>query len=257
MYDKIESDQCHPPGTFREVVAHPGGGDRTIEKAIVMEHRFAFFFWMKWRNRLRDESQLQQPAPTLITIDWHRDLAPPTDELKEQLLELDQSNFAEISRFVWARFDQTNDGHIHCATWLNLVGDVILLKNTGQYREDMVTDHRENEHTVYEFRELDHFQDFVLGRSDKNIFFDIDLDYFIHGKGNRFYSDDFRRYTDDEIIQVINPQNRLLKHILPNIDGLTIALEPGYCGGISNSCKIMDVVNSQLFDEQNNWRHSM
>lgn len=255
MYDNKEPGKCDPPGTFRELISHPGGGDRTIEKAIIMEHRFAFFFWMKWRNLLLDKNLLGQSSPTLITIDWHRDLAPPSNEMKKQLLELDQSNLSDISNFVWAKFDQTNDGHIHCATWLNLIGDVILYKNTGQYQEETVTDHRGDKHSVYEFHEFDRFQDFVLGRSDKNIFFDIDLDYFIHGKGNRFYSDDFRRYTDDEIKKLINPREQVFRHILPNIDGLTIALEPGYCGGISNACKIMDVVNSQFFDEKNEWRH--
>lgn len=255
MYENVEPCKCDPPGTFREVISHPGGSDRTIEKAVIMEHRFAFFFWMKWCNRLRDDNLLEQPAPTLITIDWHRDLAPPTDTHKEQLQQLDQENLSDVSNYVWAQFDQTNDGHILCAAWLNLVGDIILLKNTGGKMEDTFVDMNGKEHTIFEFRGYDQFDNFLLERDDQNIFFDIDLDYFIHGKGNRYYSDDFSRYSDDEIREIIHPENPVFKHILPKIDGVTIALEPGYCGGISNSCKIMDVVHSQLFDEQNDWRH--
>lgn len=255
MYENVEPLQCDPPGTYREVIPHPGGYDQNIEKAVIMEHRFAFFFWMKWRNTLREEKRLRQPAPTLVTIDWHRDLAPPGEDQKEQLLELDQSNLSDISNYVWARFDQTNDAHILCATWLNLVGDVILLKNSASQMQHTVTDHRGNQHNIYEFRAFDQFQDFMLDREDKNIFFDIDLDYFIHGKGSEFYSEDFSRYSDEEIKQIINPRHPVFNHILPKIDGLTLAQEPGYCGGIRNSCHIMEVLHSQLFDDQKQWKH--
>lgn len=255
MYDNVEPHKCDPPGTFREMVSHPAGNDHTIEKAIIMEHRFAFFFWMKWRNELQDSGLLDQGMPTLITIDWHRDLAPPPDEQKEKLENLDQNNLSDISNYVWAQFDQTNDGHILCAAWLNLIGDIILLKNSADEMQDTFIDKDGNEHTIFEFREYSRFKEFLLQRNDQNIFFDIDLDYFIHGKGQRFYSEEFSRYTDDEIKDVIDPHNSLFKHILPTIDGMTVALEPGYCGGISNSCKIMDIVNSQLFDDHNEWKH--
>lgn len=254
MYDNVEPHQCNPPGTFREVVEHPGSIDRTIEKVIIMEHRFAFFFWMKWRNNLQEEGILQQP-PTLITIDWHRDLAPPTDGQKAKLEKLDQANLSDVSNFVWAQFDQTNDGHILCAAWLDLIGDIILLKNSASEMEDTFTDMNGKEHRIFEFRAYDRFEDFLLQRDDEHIFFDVDLDYFIHGKGKRYYSEDFHRYTDKEIKNVMDSENPVFQHILPNIEGMTFALEPGYCGGISNSCQIMDVVNSQFFDEKNEWRH--
>lgn len=255
MYDNIEPYHCNPPGTHCEPITHPAGSDRTIDKAVIMEHRFAFVFWVKWCRRLREEIWLQQSAPTLLTIDWHRDLAPPGDNLKKELGNLDQSNLSDVSNFVWARFDQTNDGHILCAAWLNLIGDIILLKNTGRQQQDNFKDKDGETHTIFEFQEYDQFEDFMMQRDDQNIFFDIDLDYFIHGKGNRYYSDDFSRYSDDEIKQIINPENPAFKHMLPNIDGITIAQEPGYCGGIRNSCHIMEVIHSQLFDEQDNWKH--
>lgn len=255
MNDNVEPFSCSPPGTFYEPVPHPRGSDRMIEKAIIMEHRFAFVFWMKWCQRLREEAWLKQSAPTLITIDWHRDLAPPDNDLKEQLIDLDLSNLSDVSNFVWARFDQTNDGHILCAAWLNLIGDIILLKNTGGQQQDIFTDVNDEKHTIFEFREFEQFEEFLRQRDNQNIFFDIDLDYFIHGKGNRYYSDDFSRYSDEEIKQVIDPDTPVFQHILPNIDGMTIAQEPGYCGGIRNSCHIMEVIHSQLFNEQNNWKH--
>lgn len=255
MHDNVEPYNCNPPGTFRNVMPHPSGDGRTIEKAVIMEHRFAFVFWMKWRNLLQNDGQLQQPAPTLITIDWHRDLAPPPDEQKSRLKELDQENLSDISNYVWAQFDQTNDGHILCAAWLSLIGDIILLKNTAGQMQDTFIDMNDKEHTIFEFREYDQFEKFLLQRDDQNIFFDIDLDYFIHGKGSSTYSENFSRYSDKEIEHIINPESKAFKHILPNIDGMTVALEPSYCGGIFNSCKIMETVHSQLFDEENNWKH--
>lgn len=255
MYDNKEPLKCDPPGTFREVIVHPGGHDRVIEKAVIMEHRFAFFFWMKWKRALKKRNWLEQPAPTLITIDWHRDLAPPPDDQKKRLKKLRYANLSDISNYVWAQFDQTNDGHIFCAAWLNLIGDIILLKNSAGEMQDSFTDSGGNNHTIYEFREYNRFEDFVCNRNDQNIFLDIDLDYFIHGKGNVFYPGTFEPYSEEEIKSVVDYDHPVFKHMLPNIDGLTLAQEPSYCGGIANSCYIMKIVNEQLFDEQNDWRH--
>lgn len=254
MYENIEPNSCNPPGTHLEEISHAGDPNRSIEKAIIMEHRFAFFFWMKWRNRLQNNGLLQQSAPTLVTIDWHRDLAPVPDDQKESLAKLDQSNLSDVSNYVWAQFDQTNDGHILCAAWLNLIGDIVLLQNTTDYQKSSFKDIYGNDHHIFEFRDFDQFQELMLDRNDLNIFFDIDLDYFIHGKGKQQYSDEFHRYSDDEIMQVVDISKPVFQQILPNIDGVTIALEPGYCGGIVNSCQIMDAFHSQLFTEQNEWK---
>lgn len=255
MYDNIDPRSCNPPGTFLRTVPHPGGDDRSIEKAVIMEHRFAFFFWMKWRNQLHNNEWLQQTAPTLVTIDWHRDLAPVPDDQKEKLQQIEQQNLSDVANYVWAQFEQTNDGHILCAAWLNLIGDIVLLQNTTQYQESTFTDMNGNEHQIYEIQDYGQFTDLMQQRKDQNVFFDIDLDYFIHGKGSSQYSENFQRYTDDEIKAVIDHRNPVFRQILPQIDGITIAQEPGYCGGIINSCHIMNVVHGQLFDEQGRWRH--
>lgn len=254
MYENIEPNSCNPPGTHLEEISHGGDPSRSIEKAIIMEHRFAFFFWMKWRNQLSEKNLLQQSAPTLVTIDWHRDLAPVPEDQKQRLEHLKQGNLSDVSNYVWAQLDQTNDGHIFCAAWLNLIGDIILLQNTTEYQESTFVDKDGNEHGVYEFRNFDRFQDFMTTRDDTNIFFDVDLDYFIHGKGKRYYSDDFKRYSDKEIKNIIDRAHPVFEYMIPRTDGITLALEPGYCGGIVNACQIMDVFHSQLFTEQNEWR---
>jgi hypothetical protein len=209
---------------------------------------------MKWHNQLVDNGDLEKP-PTLLTIDWHRDLAPPSEDQKKRLQELNQSNLSDIANYVWARFEQTNDGHILSAAWLNLIGDIILLKNSAETMQDTFIDKNGNEHTIYEFRHYDEFEKVMLQREDEHLFFDIDLDYFIHGKGSRHYSEDFERYSDEEIRTVLNPQKPAFQHVLPNVEGLTIAQEPGYCGGIVNSCHIMNVFHEQLFDKHDTWKH--
>ncbi|WP_372633410.1 hypothetical protein [Fodinibius sp.] len=255
MYRNSEPSKCDPPGTFREVVAHPGGYNRVIEKAIMMEHRFAFVFWMKWKRALQQRSWLRQPAPTLVTIDWHRDLAPPEDHHKRQLEKLDPSNLSDTANYVWAQFAHTNDGHILSAAWLNLIGDIVLLKNAAGPLRDTFTDREDNSHQIFEFRTYKRFEEFLTGRDDHNIFLDIDLDYFIHGKGNVFYPGTFKPYSETEIKAVIDHQSPVFDYLLPRTDGLTIAQEPSYCGGIANSCSILKVVNNQLFDDHNNWKH--
>jgi len=256
MYDNVNPKECNPPGTHCETVAHPGGGEATIEKAVIMEHRFAFFFWMKWYHRLRKQDQLNQP-PTLLTIDWHRDLAPPNESQKEELRRLNPDNLSDVANFVWAQFDQTNDGHVLSAAWLNLIGDIILLKHSASEMQETFTDHQGNEHEIFEFREYEPLRDFLQKRDDQRLFLDIDLDYFIHGKGTREgpQSDDFQTYSKSEIKRIIDPSNALFKYLLPRLDGLTIAQEPAFCGGIYNSSRIMEVVDHQLFDEHNRWRH--
>lgn len=255
MHTNIDAQNCSPPGTFCRNIPHPGDNSRDIEKAVIMEHRFAFFYWMKWKNMLEERNLLGDRSPMLFTVDWHRDLAPINNDKKERLQHLDQQNLSDAINFVWARLDQTNDGHILSAAWLNLIGDIVLLQNTTGQQHQTFTDKYGGEHHVYEFNDLQRLQEFMLSRDDQHIFFDVDLDYFIHGKGRRYYSKDFSRYSDDEIRAVINTELPLFQHILPKIEGITLAQEPGYCGGIVNSAQIMNVLHQQLFDEDSHWLH--
>lgn len=69
------SEYIRPLGTYYDIISHPVDRRRAIEVAIVQDHRFAFFYWLKWRNK-----QAEQPdPPTLISLDWHQDLAQPCD----------------------------------------------------------------------------------------------------------------------------------------------------------------------------------
>jgi hypothetical protein len=71
-----------PPGCQYQIISHPSGADRAFEVAVFQEHRFAFFYWLKWRFELGPDA----PPPLLVSLDWHEDLAVPCgrecDELK-------------------------------------------------------------------------------------------------------------------------------------------------------------------------------
>lgn len=243
------------PGAYREVLSHPNGKNDSIEMAIIMEHRFAFFYWMKWKRSVEKNKPLFKPAPTLVTIDWHQDLAWPSDSEKEELEQLDQENLSDVSNFVWAGLNQNNDGHILAGAYLNIIGDVVVLKHQGVENSNTYLDIFNNPHSISEFKDLNNFSKYILGINDKTIFFDIDLDYFFHGEGNHNELDSFDRYTDSEIQEIIDPNSPLFQFLFPKIQGLTIALEPHFCGGILNSCSIMKVIYNQLFDSRGKWKH--
>lgn len=239
-----------PPGTHVETVTHPSGEhDRDIELAVFKDHRLSFFFWLKWTRALRAS------PPLLVTIDWHRDLAPPNDKECKRLEELNQTDLTAVARFASEDLDPHNDGHVLSAAWLNLIGDVILLKNYGLDQKETYCDRAGNEHKILEFKNL---QDLYLelgGREKKRIYLDIDLDYFIRNKVSPYQRAGVELYSDDEIQDLVNPNGELFKILLPSLAGITIATEPRYCGGIRNSNHILKVVMDQLFDEGLNWKH--
>jgi hypothetical protein len=75
-----------PPGCMREILLHPYYTNTCIELSLFQEHRFAFYYWLKWSN------EIAPVIPSLITYDWHQDLAPPYEDELPELKELDTAN---------------------------------------------------------------------------------------------------------------------------------------------------------------------
>ena len=101
-----------PTGTLVDTLLHPYYGESgSIELALFNEHRYAFFFWNKWTQKILKESK-KGNRPSLVTIDWHQDLMLPNETEKKWLDQLDISNNRDVSlyadrrnRFVcWDRY---------------------------------------------------------------------------------------------------------------------------------------------------------
>lgn len=253
MHEHPDVVNLMPPGTYLETIAHPGDRSRNIELAIFKEHRFAFYFWNRWSVELTDKSH----APTLVTIDWHRDLAPPSPDEKRALDKLNLSGQDEVSRFIWSGLDTHNDSHLLSAAYLNIIGDIILLKNYGEPAENKYEDRFGNKHCVYEYKSYENFEEAVLTQKSGSYYLDIDLDFFVKGKVYSHQLEEVTIYSDEEIADVIDNKSALFKHLYAGLEGITIATEPRYCGGILKSHHILEKVLGKLFTDELKWKHSL
>lgn len=251
MHEHPDVVNLMPPGTYLEVLEHPSGdSSESVEMAIFKEHRFAFYFWNRWTNKLTGQS-----APTLITVDWHRDLAPPSGNEKRALEHLDLSNEDKVSEFIWSELNTHNDSHLLSAGYLNIIGDIILLKNYGDPSEDEYRDSFGNRHCIREFKRYKNFENAVIADKSKQVYLDLDLDFFIKGKVYSHQTEEVTPYSRDEIAGIINPESLLFKHLFRKLEGITIATEPRYCGGILKSHSILEGVLQQLLTDEMKWKH--
>jgi hypothetical protein len=121
-----------PPGCTNAFIDHSSSRNESIEIGVVLQHRFAFHYWLKWHA----ERKLTAPPPNLLTIDWHDDVGADCDFTPEILASLNPKDENELSFFCWAGLRSLNDGQIAPAQFLNAVGDVyIILKQYGHRRE--------------------------------------------------------------------------------------------------------------------------
>ena len=251
-----DPDNYEPPGAFVDSLAHPFDEDnKYVEKAVIKEHRFAFFYWMKWYKKLKDEGTIDKP-PLLVSIDWHTDLTTSESE-KKDLDGVEDYNQADMALFCWGKMNANNDGQIWAAAYMNIISDIVLLKRQhsidGLDGEPFV-DKEGNAHNIFEFNDVQEFEKFLINREDTNVFFDIDLDYFITSEGNFTDRDSWTMMKKKRIKKLINTNRSFVKWILKRLEGFTIATEPDYCGGILKSCKILTIIEEQLFTIDGKWR---
>lgn len=251
MHEHPDVINLMPPGTYLETLEHPSGDSRSMELAIFKEHRFAFYFWNRWKNN----SKPDLPPPVLITIDWHRDLAPPSDAEKDALGQLELTQEDKVSEFIWSALNTHNDSHLLSAAFLNIIGDILLLKNYGDESQSVYKDHEGNHHRIQEFRNLDNLEKAVSERQNKRYILDLDLDFFVKGKVYSHQLEEVEPYTLEEIAGVINPHATLFQELFQELEGITIASEPRYCGGILKSNRILEHVMQQLFSDDLKWKH--
>jgi hypothetical protein len=238
-----------PPGCEVDYAPLPTGDNGCCTVGIVHEHRFAFFFWGLYA------SDRKGPLPALITIDAHNDVGVPGEVIPDDLDTLHIDNRTELGLFVWTRLRSLNDGHILPALYLNFFSDVYVLMNNGEGyheircsgKEQQQRDREGHLHRVRFYRYANQLLNDLP--QDGPIFLDIDLDFFAKENpeaGSLLGSELLK--SDDEIRAVLSIEGSLMRSLLDRIVGLTIALEPKYCGGLCNSLHVLDILNGEFFN---------
>ena len=217
---------------------------KEVEMGVFNEHRFAFYFWAKWKKEKKNKK-----TPDLVTFDWHQDLVPVKD--KEPLKKLDLKNLFEVSFFAWVKLSTTNDNHIISAAYLDLIGDVyVVCKSISEWKDDEVkeiVDFKGKKHFMRKYKNYQALIDYVQTQTIEHIYFDIDLDYFTIKNNSGNTKRCFTYMKDKEIKEIFNLESPLTQWIFERMDGLTIALEPGYTGGIDKAMKYYNILDKLWF----------
>jgi hypothetical protein len=241
----MDTDEyIRPPGTYDDIIAHPTDANQAIEIAVVQDHRFAFFYWLKWWKSLAAHSQ----PPTLVSLDWHRDLYPPCADECQWLRALDTSDFKSVAFFCWDKLHCLNDGHVLAAAYLNIIGDIhVAQKEDGPPVEEH-TDVNGNVHTVHCYDSIEALTQGLAAQEHSWVFFDIDLDYFTESRDPCGGGENLELVSPAEIKAILCPNGPLMSWIFPRIRGMTIATEPEFCGGLINSNNLLAVLSDALFE---------
>lgn len=262
-----------PPGSLSQLLSHPYYGNRkSIELSIFNDHRYAFFFWNKWTQKLINKDGKNFP-PTLVTLDWHQDLVYPNIEEKKRLEELNLSSNKNVALYSWANLSSLNDTHILSAAYLNIIGDVYVHCRQGKFEDDWkdeyITDKYGNIHTIKKFKKYQDLEQCLLVSEENNIYFDIDLDFFTLNNplqiGER--ANNYTYLSKKTINEMLIYDNPLIQWIFQRIQGITIATEPEHTGGLLQSNKLLNIINNIWFnpslftsypgewDRETQWKH--
>lgn len=254
-YESLNPAVFSPPGSFLEHLRHPTGDlHLSIEKAIFKEHRFAFYYWNKWRKKLSQNTNIKSP-PTLISIDWHTDLSAPDNDEKKELDQLNLLDDNEVALFCWLRLFCNNDRHIKSALYLNLLRDVLILQRQSDNCSRSYTDKFNNKHKIEIFSDPQQLYSFIIDNYFEYVFLDIDLDYCVLNSGEIAKASEAKTISDEEIKQIFDMENGPLAPLVNLIEGITVATEPDHCWGILNSIHFLEVIEKTFFDNNNKWKH--
>jgi hypothetical protein len=233
-----------PPGCAIVFAPRPGGSEGICTVGIVHEHRFAFCFWADYARKN------EQTPPLLLTLDSHNDVGGPCDvPSTTELNSLPLSDSTVVSLYAWLQLRALNDGHIYPALHLRFFADVYvyLPKLSNLHRKRRQHEDRFGEpHGVFCFSNEHALLEALPDYGD--IYLDIDLDFF--ARGNNDPGRDPRSaipWPLQNIRRFFRSKTGLIQKVLPRVVGMTIALEPRYCGGFVNSLRILDAVNQELF----------
>jgi hypothetical protein len=201
--------------------------------------------------------------PCLVSLDWHQDLCFPCETEKEWLDDLDLSSDGDVAIFSWAKLAGNNDGHILCAAYLNIIGDIYVHCRqepfADSWKDEELIDKFGNVHTIKKFKTYKDLQDALLNSSETSVFFDIDLDFFSVNNGLSDGSFEFTYLQEGEIRKMLDKDNPVIHWVFERLKGITIATEPEHCGGLLRSNKFLDLISDiyfspELFSPKCNWK---
>lgn len=223
--------------------------------------------------------------PNLIYFDAHDDAAPCEDKSillnKIGVKDLSEATPKQFSAFVDYEQDIDDGGWLSTAMELDLVGNVV---NIGNRYNDNITDfngkYKSEDGIVHNIFELSGNLEHELGirgklgdafkvdeyRDLRNFFgiansyddtyslslkhdyvLDFDLDYFTISS-----SDDGTHGWTERIFNKKYPlgskQDRFLRHLIEKSSVITICREPGCCGSIGDSNRILNILDRHYFE---------
>jgi hypothetical protein len=243
--------------------------NRAIETAVIHHHRLAFYYWVRWTTKDWTISlPKDELAPDLVTVDWHDDVGCEADCVFDELrllvdrLEVDnvhdsacledaarrrQTSENSVAGYSFLGLRSLNDGHIYPAQYLNALGNVYVLYKQGRKQIEQMTDQFGQQHETHYFTKLG---DLVkkLDKSPRPTYFDLDVDYFFKESRGKIQGAEVM-VPEEEIRSLLDLQDGLPAHILSRpLRGMTIALEPTYCGGLQGCFRAMSVICETLFE---------
>ncbi len=241
-----------PPGCNIQILDHPHYPHIGLELSLFNDHRYAFYFWNRWTQKYGFEQDRITYAPSLVTLDWHQDLKPPTTNQKKLLRNLDLTNKAGVALYSWANLGEDNDTHIMAAAYLNIIGDVYVHCRQGsnnEWKDEHIKDRYGNIHTIKKFKKFIDLESYLLNSGEQGVYFDIDLDFFTISNPLSWgqAGSSFTYLPDRKIREMLNPDRPLISWVLQRLWGFTIALEPEFTGGLLKSHKYLNILDQLYF----------
>lgn len=246
----------HPPGCKCGILNHPSGMDDAVEVALFQDHRFAFFYWLRWTKKLGRERN----PPALISLDWHEDTCAPEEDECNELAALKQEDPREVALFCWERLNPLNDSHILAAAYINLIGDIYIVRKQNSSADDVFEDEQKRQHHIRYFDTIEGLMAKLRQEQVERVFFDIDLDYFTESSDANGGGCNVMLVADEIIRSILEPDSEFLVWVFERFAGMTIATEPEFCGGLINSNHLLSLISESLFEPQiladdMNWKH--
>ena len=226
--------------------------DKKLEKGqkpvfVFKNHRTSFYYWCKARKEFGISDSF-----FVVTLDYHNDLFTLLPEKKAEIQALDLNDLVKVKDFVKNKLKKLNDDYIFAAMEAGLIGDILIMSpefsNIKEYPDSRSVKHKIfychwpgdlsgsrgllTDNIPNRNRQL--IASIGYGENgNPNIALDIDLDFFTY-----FYCD--KSYViDEENFKDIFSEDSLIWWIYDKARLITIAKEPGTCGGARNSRRIL------------------